>query len=122
MAKVKEITTTIEDEVVFMVDPNVEFVSLVKYGANRAPFKVLKQEKETKEESDMNKVVQSVLVRNDLSDEQIAKALEGIDRRDKKEFSTFTAYPQVPIAKVNEESLIVHKHEEVEGIFFVLGD
>jgi hypothetical protein len=121
-SKVKEVTTTIEDEVVFMVDPQVEFVSLVKYGANRAPFKVLKQEKPTKEESNMNKVVQSVLVRNDLSDEDITKALEGIDRRDEKHFSTFTAYPQVSVHKCKEDSLIVQKHEEVDGIFFVLGD
>lgn len=122
MGKIKEITTTIEDEVVFMVDPQVEFVSLVKYGANRAPFKVLKQEKETKEESDMNKVVQSVLVRNDLSEEDMTKALEGIDRRDEKKFSTFTAYPQVSVHKCKEDSLIVQKHEDVDGIFFVLGD
>jgi hypothetical protein len=121
MAKIKEITTTIEDEVVFMVDSQVEFVSLVKYGANRAPFKVMKNNK-TKEESNMNKVVQSVLVRNDLSDEDILKALEGIDRRDKKEYKTFNAYPQVPLTKVNPETLIVQKHEEVDGIYFVLGD
>jgi hypothetical protein len=121
MSKVKEVTTTIEDEVVFMVDPKVEFVSLVKYGANRAPFKVIKTDK-TKEDDNMNKVVQSVLVRNDLSDENIAKALEGIDKRDEQKFNTFTAYPQVPIAKVNEDTLIVQKHEEVDGIFFVLGD
>lgn len=119
--KIKEVTTTVEDEVTFMVDPKVEFVSLVKYGANRAPFKVIKSET-TKEESNMNKVVQSVLVRNDLSDEDIAKALEGIDRRNVKEYKTFTAYPQVSESKVNAESLIVRKHEEVDGIYFVLGD
>lgn len=121
MAKVKSITTTIEDEVVFMVDPNVEFVSLVKHGANRAPFKVLKEEK-TKEDSNMNKVVQSVLVSNSLSDEDIAKALEGIDKRNEKKYSSFTAYPQVSIEKVNAESVVVVKHEEVDGIYFVLGD
>lgn len=121
MAKVKSITTTIEDEVTFMVDPKVEFVSLVKYGANRAPFKVLKGEK-TKEESNMNKVVQSVLVRNDLSDEDIAKALEGIDKRRAKKYASFTAYPQVSIEKINTETAVVTKHEEVDGIFFVLGD
>jgi hypothetical protein len=121
MAKVKEVTTVIEDEVTFMVDPQVEFVSLVKYGANRAPFKVIKNQK-TKEEPNMNKVVQSILVRNDLSDEELAKAFEGIDKRSKKEFTTFTAYPQVALSKVNKESLIVTKHEEVEGVFFVLGD
>lgn len=70
----------------------------------------------------MNKVVQSVLVRNDLSDEDIAKALEGIDKRDEKKFSTYTAYQQVSVHKCEEESLIVQKHEEVDGIFFVLGD
>lgn len=121
MAKVKEVTTTVEDEVTYMVDPQVEFVSLVKYGANRAPFKVLKSEK-TKEESNMNKVVQSVLVRNDLSDENIAKALEGIDKREEKKYSTFTAFQQVSVHKCKEDSLIVQKHEEVDGIFFVLGD
>lgn len=121
MAKVKEITTVIEDEVVFMVDPQVEFVSLVKYGANRAPFKVIKNEN-TKEEPNMNKVVQSVLVRNDLSDEDITNALEGIDRREEKKFDTFTAYPQVSVHKCKEDSMIVQKHEEVEGIYFVLGD
>lgn len=121
MAKVKSITTTIEDEVVFMVDPTVEYVSLVKHGANRAPFKVLKGEK-TKEETNMNKVVQSVLVRNDLSDEDVAKALEGIDKRDGKKYSSFTAYPQVSIEKVNAETVVVVKHEEVDGIYFVLGD
>jgi hypothetical protein len=121
MPKIKQITTTVEDEVVFMVDPQVEFVSLVKYGANRAPFKVIKNDK-TKEEPNMNKVVQSVLVRNDLPDESITKALEGIDRRDEKKYNTFTAYPQVALAKIDEDSLIVQKHEEVDGIFFVLGD
>jgi len=120
MSKIKEITTTVTDEVVFMVDPTVEFVSLVKYGANRAPFKVIKNEK--KEESNMNKVVQSVLVRNDLSDEDITKALEGIDKRDEKHFSTFTAYPQVSVHKCKEDSLIVQKHDEVDGVYFVLGD
>jgi len=121
MAKVKSITTTIEDEVVFMVNPNVEYVSLVKHGANRAPFKVLKAEK-IKEESNMNKVVQSVLVRNDISDEDIAKALEGIDKRNEKLYSSFTAYPQISIEKVAIDSIVVTKHEEVEGIYFVLGD
>lgn len=120
MSKVKEITTTVEDVVTFMVDPTVEFVSLVKYGANRAPFKVIKNEK--KEESNMNKVVQSVLVRNDLSDENITKALEGMDKRDEKHFSTFTAYPQVSVHKCKEDSLIVQKHDEVDGVYLVLGD
>ena len=70
----------------------------------------------------MNKVVQSVLVRNDLSDEDVAKALEGIDKRNEKEFSSFTAYPQVAIEKVASDSIVVTKHDEVEGIYFVLGD
>ena len=119
MSKITEITTTVEDEVIFMVDPTVEFVSLVKYGANRAPFKVIKNEKE---ESKMNKVVQSVLVRNDLSDEDITKAMEGMDKRDEKHFSTYTAYPQVSVHKCKEESLIVQKHESVDGVYLVLGD
>lgn len=119
--KIKTVTTTIEDEVVFMVDPKVEFVSLVKHGANRAPFKVMKSET-PKEEINMNKVVQSVLVRNDLSEEDMAKALEGMDRRDAKEHKTFTAYPQTAVEKCAEGTLTVHKHDEIDGVFVVLGD
>jgi hypothetical protein len=57
-----------------------------------------------------------------LSDEDIAKALEGIDKRSEKKFSSFTAYPQVDMAKVDSDSIVVTKHEEVDGIYFVLGD
>ena len=121
MSKIKTITTTIEDEVVFMVDPKVEFVSLVKHGANRAPFKVIKHEK-PKEETNMNKVVQSVLVRNDLNEEDMAKALEGIDRREAKKFQTFTSYQQVPVEKCAEGSLTVIKHEDNESVLLVVGD
>lgn len=115
--KVKTLTTTIEDEVVFMTDPTVEFVSLVKYGANRTPFKVLKEEKE---ENGMKKVVQSILVSNNLTDEETAKALEGMSKKEAKEYSTYTSYPQLPLSRC-EDDLSVVKHEDIEGVYVVLG-
>ena len=44
---------TVEGDVVFMTDPNIEFVSLVKHGANQTPFKVLKTRKGTPPELDV---------------------------------------------------------------------
>ena len=117
MSKVKTITTTIEDEVVFMTDPTVEFVSLVKYGANRTPFKVLKEEKE---ESGMKKVVQSILVKNSLPKVETAKALEGMSRKEAKKYNTYTSYPQLPADRC-EENLSVVKHEDIDGVYVVLG-
>jgi len=119
--KLKEVTTTIEDTVTFMVNPTVEYVSLVKHGANRAPFKVMKSEKLKEVLGMANKVVQSVLIRNDVSEENISK-LEGIDKRSKKAYTTFTAYPQIHPSKIDPKSAVVVKHEAVEGILFVLGD
>lgn len=119
--KVKTITTTIEDEVVFMTDPDIQFVSLVKHGANRTPFKVLKHEN-SKEETGMEKVVQAILVRNDLPEDQIAKALEGMSKKDATNTGSITSYEQCPLSRCNEETLIVVKHDEIDGVFNVLAD
>ena len=121
MSKVKTVTTTIEDEVVFMTDPDIQFVSLVKHGANRTPFKVLKNYK-SKEGTSMEKVVQAILVRNDLSEDQIAKALEGMSKKDASDTGSITSYVQCPMARCNEETVMVVKHDEIDGVFHVLAD
>lgn len=121
MAKVKAITTTIEDEVVFMTDPEIEFVSLVKHGANRTPFKVLKTEKQ-REEKGMEKVVQAILVRNDLSEDQIAEALKGMSKKDESNTGSITSYVQCPMSRCNEETVMVVKHDEIDGVYHVLAD
>jgi hypothetical protein len=117
MSKVKTITTTIEDEVVFMTDPEVQFVSLVKHGANRTPFKVFKTA--TKEETGMKKVVQSLLVRNDLPEDQMAKALEGMSKKESNDTGTITSYTQLPLTRCDEDTLMVEKNDEIDGVFFV---
>jgi hypothetical protein len=116
--KPKVITTIIEDEVVFMQNPEAEFVSLVKHGANRAPYKILKHDKGG---NDMNKVVQAILLRNDLPEEVVAKALEGMDTRSKKEFNSLTSYPQCEPSKIAPDSYALAKTED-EGVYLVLGD
>lgn len=120
MGKVSSVITTIEDEVTFMADPKVEFVSLVKHGANMTPFKVLKEEKLGGDS--MNKVVQSILVRNDLPDDAFTKAMEGMSRKEVQQFDSYTKYEQLPATRLKEDSLIVLKHEEVEGAFLVVGE
>jgi len=119
--KVKTITTTIEDEVVFMTDPEIQFVSLVKHGANRTPFKVLKTYK-SKEEQGMEKVVQSILVRNDLSEDQTAKALDGMSKKNAEDTGSITSYVQCPMSRCNEETVMVVKHDEIDGVYHVLAD
>jgi hypothetical protein len=118
-AKVKAITTTIEDTVVFMTQPDVQFVSLVKHGANRTPFKVLKHEKE---DSTMKKVVQSILVKNDLPKEQIEKALEGMSKKSATSFKTFTSYPQLSLDRCADGSFMTTKHSDIEGVYVILAD
>jgi len=117
--KVKAITTIIEDDVTFMTDPDVQFVSLVKHGANRTPFKVLKTEKE---DTQMKKVVQSILVRNDISKDQKEKALEGLSKKSATEFKTFTSYPQLSLDRCEDESFSLVKHEDIDGVFVLLAD
>ena len=74
MGSPKVISTIVENEVTFLTDVDVEFVSMVKHGANRTPFKILKSDKGG---ADMNKVIQAVLIPKSLSDEEAQKALEG---------------------------------------------
>ena len=112
-----EITTTIEDDVVFMVDPRVDFVSLVKHGANRAPFKILKSDKGG---SEMNKVLQAILIRHDTPDDAVQKALEGMEKSKVKKFDSYDSYIQVPLEQFEQGSMQVIKQED--GIFSVIGD
>ena len=68
---VEKVTTTIESEVVYMIDPTVEFVSLVKHGANRTPFVILKNDKG----GAMSKVVQAILLEKSLPIDEAEKYL-----------------------------------------------
>ena len=88
----KVLSVIIEDEVTFMTDADIEFVSLVKHGANRTPFKILKTDKGG---SSMDKVISAVLIPKDLTDEEVATLLEGYRNDTVKEYDSYNSYTQV---------------------------
>ena len=112
----KEVTATIEQEVVFMVDPTVDFVSLVKHGANRAPFKILK----SKGGSKMNKVLQAILIRHGMPDDEVQKALEGMETKNVEKFDSYDSYIQVPMDQFKPESMAVVKADD--GVYSIFGE
>jgi hypothetical protein len=114
--KPKIITTTIESDITFMTDPKVEFVSLVKHGANRMPFKVLKSDKGGKP---MKGIVQAILLSKDLPKETVSEILMDLKSEDKKEFETHVKYVQRDPEDFEPESLEVTT--EKEGVYYVLG-
>jgi len=118
MGKVKDkVTMIIQDTINFLVDPDIEFVSLVKHGANQAPFKILKSS--DKGGNSMSKVVQAVLVPKSLSEDAVKKALEGHRTDEVQEFETYKSYTQVAREDVVLESLEVTPVEGSEGVYVV---
>lgn len=78
-------------QIKLLSDARARFVSMVKHGANRTPFVVLKKEGGI----DMEKVVQSVIIPNSLPDEERTKALEGFRSDEPVKTEDTTTYIQV---------------------------
>ena len=97
----KVVSTIIEDEVTFLTNVDVEFVSLVRHGANRTPFKILKSDKGG---STMEKVVIAVLIPKSISDEDAKAHLEGYRTDEVKEYDTYKSYIQVDQESIDLES------------------
>ena len=116
--KPETITAVIENDIVFMAEPIVEFVSLVKRGANRSPFKILKSEKGGNPMP--SKVVQAVLMPKGLSEKAIATHLEGYRADGLVEHESYVEYTQVDKAAVDEESIEVIKMDEEDKVFGIV--
>jgi len=114
--KTKIIAATIENDVIFMTDPKVEFVSLVKHGANRMPFKVLKTDKGG---NLMKGIVQAILLAKSLPEETVVEILKDMKSEDKKDFETYTKFVQRDPEDFESESLEVTT--EKEGVYYILG-
>jgi rubrerythrin/uncharacterized protein YoxC len=97
----KVVSTIIEDEVTFLTNVDVEYVSLVRHGANRTPFKILKSDKGG---STMEKVVIAVLIPKSISDEDAKAHLEGYRTDEVKEYDTYKSYIQVDQESIDLES------------------
>jgi len=118
MAKAKSFV--IEDEVVFMDDVKVEFVSLVGHAANRQPFQVIKGDK------DMKKVIDSVLVPKEMDEEKIKELSKkhqfSLDEKQEDVLDGFDLYKQVSDEDIDEDTKNVAVIEKEDGIYGILAD
>lgn len=119
--KPKVISTIIEDEVVFMTNPKVEFVSLVKYAATRMPFKILKH---AKGGNPMKGTVQAILVKKGLSEkrlEELRKEFTLTTKSESDDEAQYDVYIQQPKKDFKEESLTVLKPKDEDDVFYIVG-
>uniref|UniRef100_A0A6M3M0F3 Uncharacterized protein n=1 Tax=viral metagenome TaxID=1070528 RepID=A0A6M3M0F3_9ZZZZ len=121
---VKVITETKETEVAMLKDVDVEFVSLVRHGANQSPFRVVKSDN-LKEGDGMSMVIQSILFPKDLTLDALA-AKEGLEwlseaKGDQVEkFDEYSKAVQIDVEKFDKGSLHLVKLDE-SGAFATVG-
>lgn len=117
MAKVKSIIR--EQDVTFMQNVDIEFVSLVGHAANQQPFKIMKGQ--VKGDENMNKVIHSILVPKDIGEDK-QKELEetySFEEKDEQSLEGFNVYKQVADDEVdleNKNLAVVDKDAGVYGI------
>lgn len=116
-----------EKEVVFMLEPTANFVSLVDRGANQIPFRVVKANKKGKEMTQVKKILQSIIAPNDLSIDTIQESLgEDVqkvlkfDREAKR--GGFKSYEQLPRESFKPESFELVTLDAEAGIRGVQGE
>lgn len=120
---IEKITETAQKEVNFLEDVEVEWISLVDHGANRAPFKIIKAEVSKKEEV-MQEIIQSVIVPNSTEIEEVRKTcdwLNGVQIIKVDKFDTYTKHTQIPVDKFDKESFRLKKMED-SGTVIIFGD
>ncbi len=117
----KIITTIIEDVVVFMTNPEVKFVSLVKHAANRMPFKILKHDKGG---NTMKGTVQAVFLKKGLPEERLVELRKEFvldTKADSDDEAQYDVYIQQPKEDFKEESLTVLKPKDEDDIYYIVG-
>lgn len=111
----------VERPITYLSDLDVTYVSLVKHGANRAPFKVLKSEEGGGLMPDKS-VVFSVLVPKSASDAVKAEALKGYDLTNSVDHESYTEYVQIDKSAVDYDNRVAAKLEGDSGVYLVLVD
>ena len=96
-------------EVDLLKDVNVEYVSLVKHGANRMPFRVVKSQSEGGDDSNMRYAIQSILLPKGTSLEDIT-AMKGLEyladaRTEKQEFDGYDKLHQIDPKMFDAETM-----------------
>ena len=120
---VEIITDTVQKDVSFLTDVSVKFVSLVKHGANRTPFKIVKSDNIGGVLDTM--VIQSILIPKEQNfDALVANSnlnwLVDAKKENFEEYEEYGKYVQVPIEKFDQNSLgMVKLHDS--GVWAVVG-
>jgi len=101
----------IEEEITFLTEPEIEFVSLVKYAANRMPFKIIKQE------DVMSEMLYRVLVPKDMEQDKLKELAEkysfSTENEEKGDFTEYRVFKQKDVEKAEgKETALVALDKE----------
>jgi len=111
-------TKIVEREVTFMVDPQADFISLVKHGANQEPFLVIKTKKKG-EDSMQGRIIQRIIISKELPDAEADAFLAKVKTDDEKDYDGFLAYDQVNKELCDPESFGGVKLDKEGKVFAV---
>ena len=108
----------IEEEVTFLTDPEIEFVSLVKYAANRMPFKIIKQE------DVMSEMLYRVLVPKDMEQDKLKELAEkysfSIENEEKGDFEQYRIFKQKDIEKAEDKKAALVALDKENKVYAVV--
>lgn len=108
----------IEEEITFLTEPEIEFVSLVKYAANRMPFKIIKQE------DVMSEMLYRVLVPKDMEQDKLKELAEkysfSIENEEKGDFTEYRIFKQKDIEKAEDKETALVALDKENKIYAVV--
>jgi hypothetical protein len=121
---VQVIEETVDKEVTFLKDMSVEFVSLVRHGANQMPFRVIKSQQKGGESKAMM-IIQSVLMPKHLELASIKEKeemawLADANTEKGKDFEEYRTYQQETIDNFEASSIKMIKVHE-DGVWVLAG-
>lgn len=110
------------DTVVYMTDPEARYVSLVKRGANRTPFRIVKEQKETG-----MKIIQRIVAKKGTDVEAIKSAVgdeaaKALNLSEPKSAGDFTVYAQHPEEAFKTDSLEVVSLSDDNSVICLCGE
>ena len=108
----------IEEEITFLTEPEIEFVSLVKYAANRMPFKIIKQE------DVMSEMLYRVLVPKDMEQDKLKELAEkysfSTENEEKGDFTEYRIFKQKDIEKAEDKETALVALDKENKIYAVV--
>ena len=108
----------VEEEITFLTEPEIEFVSLVKYAANRMPFKIIKQE------DVMSEMLYRVLVPKDMEQDKLKELAEkysfSTENEEKGDFTEYRIFKQKDVEKAEDKETALVALDKKNKIYAVV--